>query len=94
MVRMSAPGTSTSKAPMSGTDSKPISRQAAAGKEAVRSGVDVKITALTDDGTIELVRLLGFLGSFTPAPIAPAAFASTWSEPLVRLLALGQGSLS
>lgn len=87
-MRMSAPGTSTSTAPMSGTDSKPISRQAAAGKDAVRSGVDVKITDITDDGTKELVRMMAFMSSFTPAPIASAVFASTWIAPLIALITM------
>jgi len=89
MVRMSAPGTSTSTAPMRGTDSKPISRQAAAGKAAVRSGVDVKITDITDDGVNKLARMMAAMSSLTPTPIASAVFASTWIAPLIALITMG-----
>jgi len=77
MTRSRAPGTSTSSAPISGTDSNPISRHAAAGKAAVRSGVEVKMTEITDSGVRAFWRIIAPMSSLTPSPMASGVFALT-----------------
>ena len=89
IVRSSAPGTSTSTAPIKGTDSNPISRQAAAGKAAVKSGVDVKITEITELGVSELARMIAAMSSLTPSLIASTVFALIWVAPRTALIGMG-----
>ena len=72
-----APGTSTSTEPISGTEAKPISRHAAAGKAAVKSGVDVKKTETTSLGVSELASKIAWISSLTPVAIASGVFALT-----------------
>ena len=89
IVLSRAPGTSTSTAPIRGTDSKPISRQVAAGKAAVKSGVDVKKTDITDSGVRELERIIVVMSSLTPSPIAAGVFALTCIAPRIALITMG-----
>ena len=77
MTIAKAPGTSTSTEPISGTEAKPISRHAAAGKEAVKSGVEVKKTETTSLGVRVLASKIAWISSLTPVAIAYGVFALT-----------------
>jgi hypothetical protein len=62
---------------MSGTLAKPISLQAAAGKAAVRSAVDVKNTEITSAGLISFDFKIEPISSCTPEVMSEAELAST-----------------
>jgi hypothetical protein len=66
----------------------PISRQAAAGKAAVRSAVEVKKTETTSLGVILLESKIELISSCTPAAILDAELASIWIAPRIPRIAI------
>jgi hypothetical protein len=82
-------GTDTSTEPISGTLANPISRQAAAGKAAVKSAVEVKKTETTSEGEIALDFKIEPISSWTPEAISVEVFASTWIAPRIPRIAMG-----